>query len=178
MSSAGLKIPWRTRQNEFFREKRRELEKSGSWKKNETLKFGIWVVDGGRIHAVACCQVKKVYAADTKEDYSTMDFEGKMWKVVSGECTMDSTNCLLSPGFPEAYGDSQQCKVAINPDGALPLNVMNFTTELGFDKLYVDCKSYSGSTGPQGVIPIASLFWTSDASVTESGWRICPSTRL
>lgn len=97
-----------------------------------------------------------------------------MWKVVSGECTIDASDCLLSAGFPEAYGDSQQCKVAVNPQGAMPLEVMNFTTELGFDKLYVDCKSYSGGTGPNGVIPSSSLFWTSDASVTESGWRICP----
>lgn len=119
-------------------------------------------------------KVKKVYAADTKEDFSSLDFEGKMWKVVSGECTIDASDCLLSPGFPEAYGDSQECKVAVNPQQAMPLKVMNFTTELGFDKLYVDCKSFSGATGPNGVTPISSLFWTSDASVTESGWRICP----
>eukprot|EP00438_Fugacium_kawagutii_P003771 Skav207395 [mRNA] locus=scaffold2421:96854:101985:+ [translate_table: standard] len=137
----------------------------------------------GRVHSVMSWiedimenKVKKVYAADVKEDFSSLDFGDKMWLVVSGECTIDSSNCLLSPGFPEPYEDGQQCKVAINPSGALPLAVMNFSTELGFDKLYVDCKSFSGDTGPDGVVPTSAIFWTSDASVTESGWRICPDT--
>jgi len=118
--------------------------------------------------------VKKVYASDTKEDFSNLDFQGKMWSVVSGACTIDSSGCLLSPNYPDVYDNNQQCKVAVNPQGAMPLDVMNFSTELGFDKLYVDCKTFSGSIGPDGLVPTSSLFWTSDASVTAGGWRICP----
>ena len=135
----------------------------------------------GRVHSVLSWirdtmddKVKKVYASDTKEDFSNLDFQGKMWSVVSGACTIDSSGCLLSPNYPDVYDNNQQCKVAVNPQGAMPLDVMNFSTELGFDKLYVDCKTFSGSIGPDGLVPTSSLFWTSDASVTAGGWRICP----
>lgn len=39
-----------------------------------------------------------------------MNFEGRVWSVVSGPCTIDSDDCILSPGYPENYGNNQQCK--------------------------------------------------------------------
>lgn len=48
-----------------------------------------------------------------------MNFEGRVWSVVSGPCTIDSDDCILSPGYPENYGNNQQCKA-----GALSLEAV------------------------------------------------------
>ena len=46
----------------------------------------------------------------SQEDFSDINFNGSMWSVISGPCTVDSSHCLLSPNYPEPYGDGQRCK--------------------------------------------------------------------
>eukprot|EP00913_Durusdinium_trenchii_P002545 g2354.t1 len=87
---------------------------------------------------------------DRKDDYSNVDFRGAMWSVLRGPCSVDAAHCLLSPNYPNSYGDNQQCKVAVNAAAAVPIEVVSFSTEIGFDKLYVDCKAYHRSRGPEG----------------------------
>lgn len=120
-------------------------------------------------------KIRKAHAVDDSEDdYSNVDFRGAMWSVLRGPCSVDAAHCLLSPNYPNSYGDNQQCKVAVNAAAAVPIEVVSFSTEIGFDKLYVDCKAYHRSRGPEGVVPTNSLFWSSDASVVDAGWRLCP----
>ncbi|CAJ1408214.1 unnamed protein product [Effrenium voratum] len=128
-----------------------------------------WIEDGmaGKVH--------KAHAEVAKEDdFSQLDFNGFMWTVVTGPCSVDESGCLLSPGFPEPYGVNEECKVAVNASAAVPIAVANFTTEPGFDQLYVDCRPFSGLSGPENVTPSA-VFWTSDDTVVEAGWRLCPT---
>ncbi|CAK8997061.1 unnamed protein product [Durusdinium trenchii] len=52
-------------------------------------------------------KIRKAHA----DDYSNVDFRGAMWSVLRGPCSVDAAHCLLSPNYPNSYGDNQQCKV-------------------------------------------------------------------
>ncbi|CAJ1461092.1 unnamed protein product [Effrenium voratum] len=129
------------------------------------------------IDDVLAAKVKKVSAQDEQElqDLGDLDFQGSMWQVVEGKCTLDAENCILSPNFPEEYGTSETCKIAVNTSAAVPIQVANFSTELRFDSLMFDCKYFSGDRGPEGLVPQGAIAWSSDESVVSSGWRLCPS---
>jgi hypothetical protein len=58
---------------------------------------------------------------------------------------------------------------------AVPIVVAKFQTERGYDKLTVDGVVYSGTDGPNGITPKEVITWYSDHSVTEEGWKLCPS---
>merc|ERR1719460_2724342 len=55
---------------------------------------------------------------------------------------------------------------------------MAFDTERGYDKLVVNGATYDGRSGPEGVIPNGVISWTSDSSVTRSGWKICATSAV
>lgn len=121
-------------------------------------------------------KVVRSHAEDAEEqkDYPGVQFNGAMWQVASGDCTIDEEGCIQSPGFPEGYGNSEACEIAVDVPAAVPIRVMNFSTEQGFDRLVIDCEAFSGTSGPDGVIPTSALSWSTDESVTEGGWRLCP----
>lgn len=121
-------------------------------------------------------KVVRSHAEDAEEqkDYPGVQFNGAMWQVANGDCTIDEEGCIQSPGFPEGYGNSEACEIAVDVPSAVPIRVMNFSTEQGFDRLVIDCEAFSGTSGPDGVIPTSALSWSTDESVTEGGWRLCP----
>ncbi|KAK3249004.1 hypothetical protein CYMTET_41555 [Cymbomonas tetramitiformis] len=57
------------------------------------------------------------------------------------------------------------------------LQVTAFNTESGFDFFYVGSARYDGTSGPNNVAVTAgtTLRFTTDGSVTRSGWYICLS---
>jgi hypothetical protein len=84
---------------------------------------------------------------------------------------MDGYNCVTSTNYPADYGNHQACTVAINP--AAKIDVIAFDTESGFDKVRVHGVAYDGrGSGLEGKVT-SELSWSSDGSVTESGWKIC-----
>ena len=112
---------------------------------------------------------------------------GPRWyfAVTSGPCTVDpnSPNCIRSPNFPSNYADSQAC--SITPTALAlgrPLTATSFNTEGGFDFLRIPSHpsgmltAFSGETGPSNfVLGPGTIQWSSDSSVTSSGWRVCSS---
>jgi secreted trypsin-like serine protease len=104
-----------------------------------------------------------------------ISFGGSMWVVTDGPCAMDEEFCISSPGYPSDYGNSVSCTIAINSSSAVPIDVVEFTTEKEYDVMLVDCTPYSGDDGPDGILPLSTIYWRPDHSVVESGWKICPS---
>lgn len=115
-------------------------------------------------------KMKRATAEDKQEedDVSDIDFNGAMWAVVRGKCSMDEFDCIMSPGFPEPYPSKESCLIAVNVTDAVPIRVENFSTEPSFDFLSFDCQAFSGDIGP-------AIHWASDHSIAGTGWRLCPS---
>ncbi|CAK8990807.1 Transmembrane protease serine 9 (Polyserase-I) (Polyserine protease 1) (Polyserase-1) [Cleaved into: Serase-1 [Durusdinium trenchii] len=107
-------------------------------------------------------------------DTDTADFGGAMWTVLQGPCTMDDSDCILSPNFPGNYSAKQACIIAVNVTAAVAIQVQSFSTEEAYDSLLVNCKTYSGKEGPQGITPDTNIYWLSDHSINAAGWKICP----
>ncbi|KAK3281076.1 hypothetical protein CYMTET_11117 [Cymbomonas tetramitiformis] len=83
--------------------------------------------------------------------------------------------CIQSPGYPTNYGNNENCNIAVLSAGTL--QVTAFNTESGFDFFYVGSARYDGTSGPNNVAVTAgtTLRFTTDGSVTRSGWYICLS---
>ena len=73
------------------------------------------------------------------------------------------------------YGNNEDC--TIKALRSLVVNATEFGTEFGWDYLTIDGTLYHGSEGPQGlpVDPDAELTWSSDGSVTRTGFTVCAS---
>jgi len=87
-------------------------------------------------------------------------------------CVTLADGCITSPNYPEAYGNSQHCDL---PYSIGKISVEHFHVERGYDYIEVNGVHFTGSHGPQGVVPKTNLVWSSDSSVSSSGWKICPS---
>ncbi|CAK0911940.1 unnamed protein product, partial [Prorocentrum cordatum] len=94
------------------------------------------------------------------------------WAAIVGDCTLDG-DCMQSPNYPQKYDANQACILHIDLRTAVPITVESFTTESGYDKLTVNGVVYSGFSGPSGITPSASISWTSDHSLQQTGWRLC-----
>mmetsp|Transcript_81137 Transcript_81137/g.156732 ORF Transcript_81137/g.156732 Transcript_81137/m.156732 type:complete len:463 (+) Transcript_81137:2-1390(+) len=101
-----------------------------------------------------------------------VNFSGRPWVVMHGNCSVN-VSCAWSPNHPQNYNNSQTCVLAVNVTAAAPLNVLHFQTERGYDKLTVNGREYHGSWGPHAVTPRGNILWSSDYSVTRSGWKMC-----
>ena len=71
------------------------------------------------------------------------------------------------------YGTNEECTISLS--FAAVITTSAFDTEAGYDRLTVDDRVYDGSTGPDSVTTDQPLLWSSDDSVTRSGFRICAS---
>ena len=48
-------------------------------------------------------------------DCCLVDCLGVGWQVDRGPCSIDEDNCVVSPNFPLEYGNSQWCRIAVEP---------------------------------------------------------------
>jgi hypothetical protein len=92
------------------------------------------------------------------------------WVISGSGCEMDG-NCIQSLNHPSNYGNNQQCSVELY--GAIPLSVSAFDTERSYDVLSVGGRYYSGTSGPANGAYSGTMTWSSDFSVTRSGWKLC-----
>ena len=98
--------------------------------------------------------------------------------VVSGPCVV-SGQCVHSAHYPRPYDDNERC--TLRPVRGQPLRVEAFATEESEDYLVINGVRYSGRMAndwvghapPQSIIPDRDITWSSDGSVSRSGWRIC-----
>ena len=78
----------------------------------------------------------------------------------------------MSP--PKITSEKQDC--TITPTslaiGQL-LSATAFNTEYGYDKLIVNGATYDGTTGPSNVVLGSAFTWSSDYSITSTGWEVC-----
>jgi len=100
---------------------------------------------------------------------------GSCYFTVVGPCIVDGA-CARSPNYPSNnYGNHQSC--TITPTGLAVgqlLSATAFNTESGYDKLIVNGAPYDGTTGPSNVVLGSAPFtWSSDYSITRTGWEVC-----
>ena len=53
-----------------------------------------------------------------------------------------------------------------------------FQTEAKYDKLIINGNAYSGNVGPSGIVPEGSISWSSDGSVSKTGFNLCPQEAM
>ena len=82
----------------------------------------------------------------------------------------------MSPNYNKdaatMYPNHEGCDISVVD--AAKMEVEDFNVEGGYDFLVVDGTKFSGSSQPQGVQPKTGISWSSDYSVTKTGWKICP----
>merc|ERR1719251_831881 len=92
------------------------------------------------------------------------------WVVSGSGCAIDG-ECIQSNNHPGDYGNSEQCNVKLYGDFDLTFEAFN--TERRYDWLTVGGTRYSGDDGPSNGRYSGSISWTTDRSVTRSGWKVC-----
>jgi hypothetical protein len=100
--------------------------------------------------------------------------------VESGSCTVDdSAMCFRSPNYPSNYSNYESCTITVAASEAVTLSVEAFSVEAapfcGYDSLTVNGNMFCGTSGPDGVQVAAgaTIIFTSDDSVTSTGFEIC-----
>jgi len=92
------------------------------------------------------------------------------WSVTGTGCTM-SGNCIQSNNHPGSYGNNEECSIEA---AAVAITVDAFSTESRYDFLTMsDGVAYSGTSGPPSGTYSGVISWSSDYSVTNSGWKLC-----
>lgn len=82
-----------------------------------------------------------------------------------------STN--FSDGIPYQNNDTCVFDAGSTPT---PIVVVDFSTERHFDYMEINGKRYSGNiTIPNGLLVSGDVTWSTDGSVANFGWKICPS---
>jgi hypothetical protein len=99
--------------------------------------------------------------------------DGAQWAIASGPCTKDSSGCITSPNYPNAYGNDEKCVIGVKVSPGSFIRSDPFSTEWGYDTLTVNGQIYSGTMGPNYVWPIGAIVWTSDFEQPSKGWRLC-----
>jgi len=100
-----------------------------------------------------------------------------VWRV-EGPCEVDDEDeeCIESPSYPENYGNNEACTMSLRGSETRYLTVDRYDVEEGYDYLTVGGRRYDSS---QALQPIeGDITWTSDESVSHSGWRICARLRI
>merc|ERR1719166_621379 len=91
------------------------------------------------------------------------------WEISGTGCQM-SGNCIASSNHPANYGNNEACSInAYEVD----LTVEAFSTESRYDFLTIGGTAYSGTSGPSSGTYTGVFSWSSDYSVTNSGWKLC-----
>jgi len=128
-----------------------------------------WLVKEGTITCTgtSCSNAECCYTTTTTTTSTTRE---STWAVQSGDCKVAS-NCIQSPNYPDAYGDSQEC--SFTSGSGMEVSATGFNTESGYDRLTLNGVTYEGTAGPSGIEPHGTITWSSDGSVTQSGWELC-----
>jgi len=95
-----------------------------------------------------------------------------MWEIVSGHCSIDDQECLLSPNYPEQYDNNDGCRIEANHPQKIASRAFN--TELSRDWLTINGQSYSGTDSPAGIVPSGEITWSTDGDTTQTGFKLCP----
>ena len=116
---------------------------------------------------------KKNLTTEEEENRARVTNASGGFNVMRGNCSIDSDKCVVSPHYPNNYGNSQTCKIKMEDKGKL--QVRAFNSEPCCDSLTIKGRTYKGTNGPDNVRVKKGdvLSWRSDHSVTRSGFKIC-----
>jgi len=92
------------------------------------------------------------------------------WTLKGSGCEM-SGNCVQSLNYPSNYGNNDSCQIELGGD--INIAFTAFNTESRYDFLTVGGVGYSGTSGPADGAYSGGIEWSSDYSVTRSGWKLC-----
>merc|ERR1719150_2744209 len=92
------------------------------------------------------------------------------FEVTAGTGCTTVGNCIQSNNHPSNYGNNEACTISAYD---VALTVEAFSTESRYDFLTVGGVQYSGSSGPASGTYSGVISWSSDYSVTNSGWKLC-----
>jgi len=92
------------------------------------------------------------------------------WVLTGSGCTMNG-QCIQSNNYPQNYGNDEECSIQLS--GNVPITVEAFNTESRYDILTVEGVRHSGTSGPRSGSYAGVISWSSDYSVTKSGWKLC-----
>lgn len=102
------------------------------------------------------------------------------FEVRSGRCQVCG-NCVTSPNYPNGYHNQDSCEIGVHTSSSITLTVTEFNVESCCDELRI-----SGVSAAQTASSLAGrvltandvLTWSTDSSVSDSGWRICAGSDL
>merc|ERR1712157_467297 len=91
-----------------------------------------------------------------------------------GECTDTRSDPSAAAGHLDSDGYRMHTGWRLHSKQEPSIKFDAFSTESGYDFLTMsDGQSYSGSSGPPSGTYSGTFFWSSDFSVTNSGWKLC-----
>jgi len=94
--------------------------------------------------------------------------------IVSGDCT-SSDGCVRSANYPYDYGNSESCIITLR-SASVWLTPTWFYTEANYDWVQLNGAAWYSGYGWNGDDPFevtSTIYWTSDFTVTRSGWQFC-----
>merc|ERR1719323_1561895 len=92
------------------------------------------------------------------------------FEVTAGTGCETVGNCIQSNNHPSNYGNNEGCTISA---WDVALTVDAFNTERRYDFLNVVGVDYSGTSGPSSGTYSGVISWSTDSSVTKSGWKLC-----
>jgi hypothetical protein len=160
------------------------------FKDGDTTRTPSWT-DRVLYHAFNDAEIKTRYYTDFyRESHAKADHRMVVWagdvafdtapfKVVEGAqfCQITSDNCITDgSGF---HANNERCVIQVQRSGVLAIREFNVEShwQCSWDSVAIGGIKYCGTaeSGPAGVgVSVQdTITWTSDHSVTKSGWTIC-----
>ena len=91
---------------------------------------------------------------------------------MEGECDTQG-NCVSSKNYPRSHGNNERCTVTMIRDSSVSVG-STFTLETCCDHLLIGGVDVeSSSSVPSSLRSGEQFTWSSDSSVTRSGWQLC-----
>ena len=91
---------------------------------------------------------------------------------MAGDCDVDG-DCVSSRNYPGVHGDSESCSVTILEDVSVTTSA-TFDLETCCDHLMIQGNDVESIDAVPSSLPAGEVFsWTTDGSVTSSGWQLC-----
>jgi len=88
------------------------------------------------------------------------------------DCTVNG-NCVTSANWPSAHGNNEGCSITVDADSSVAVN-SNFEIERNYDYLRVnDAAKWTAAEIPTSMSAGTTISWSSDGSVTKTGWELC-----
>ena len=91
---------------------------------------------------------------------------------MTGDCDIQG-DCVSSSNYPSEHGNSESCSVTMLRDAFVTSGDV-FNLETCCDHLMIQGNDVESSDAVPSALSAGDVFsWTSDSSVTRTGWQLC-----